>query len=85
MQLHPALLCCMQASTAGKTYILCCAAFLTGIVGFSRAYLGVHWPTDVNAGWLAGGTWALLCWFVMLWLQSRGEVEPEQPGHSRKA
>jgi membrane-associated phospholipid phosphatase len=46
---------------------------------------GVHWPTDVNAGWLAGGIWALLCWFVMLWLQSRGEVEPEQPGHSRKA
>ena len=68
-----------------KTYTLCCAAFLTGIVGFGRVYLGVHWPTDVIAGWLVGGTWALLCWFVMLWLQSRGEVEPEQPGQAQKA
>jgi undecaprenyl-diphosphatase len=74
-----ALLCRTQASTVVKTYILGCAVFLTLIVGFSRVYLGVHWPTDVMAGWLVGGSWALLCWFVMLWLQSRGEIEPEQP------
>jgi undecaprenyl-diphosphatase len=80
-----ALLCRTQAATAVKTYILSCAAFLTGMVGFSRVYLGVHWPTDVIAGWLLGGTWALLCWFVMLWLQSRGEVEPEQPPTIQKA
>lgn len=80
-----ALLCRTQASAAVKTYILCCAAFLTGIVGFSRVYLGMHWPTDVIAGWLVGGTWALLCWFVMLWLQSRGEVEPEQSRATERA
>jgi undecaprenyl-diphosphatase len=74
------LLCRTQASTAVKSYILGCAAFLTAVVGISRVYLGVHWPTDVLAGWLVGVAWALLCWFVMLWLQSRGEIEPEQAG-----
>lgn len=73
-----ALLCRTQSSLAVKAYILSVALFLTVIVGISRVVLGVHWPTDVIAGWLLGGTWALLCWFVMLWLQSRGVVEPEQ-------
>ena len=80
-----ALLCRTQSSRAVKAYILSVAGFLTVLVGISRVYLGVHWPTDVIAGWLLGGTWALLCWFVMLWLQSRGEVEPEQPTGSQKA
>jgi undecaprenyl-diphosphatase len=77
-----ALLCRTQSSRAVKAYILSLASLLTVLVGISRVYLGVHWPTDVIAGWLLGGTWALLCWFVMLWLQSRGKVEPEQPAGS---
>jgi len=72
-----ALLCRTQASIAIKIYILSWAVFLTASVGLSRLFLGVHWPSDVLAGWLVGGTWALLSWFVMVWLQSRGEVEPE--------
>jgi undecaprenyl-diphosphatase len=72
------LLCRIQASTAVKTYILSVAAFLTISVGMSRVYLGVHWPTDVIAGWLIGGAWAFVCASVMTWLQPRGEVEPEQ-------
>ncbi len=73
-----ALLCRTQASNAVKTFILSVAIFLTVIVGISRVYLGVHWPTDVIAGWMLGSAWALLCWFTMLWLQSRGNVELER-------
>lgn len=58
-----------------KAYILCLALFLPLVVGLSRVYLGVHYPTDVLAGWMAGLTWALLCWLVARWLQRRGGVE----------
>ena len=72
-----ALLVRTQADRTVKAYILTIAVVLTVLVGTSRVYLGVHWPTDVLAGWALGGVWALLCWLVMLWLQTRGQVENE--------
>lgn len=44
-----------------KAYLLLTAVLLTLMVGFSRVYLGVHWPTDVLAGWTCGAVWATLC------------------------
>jgi undecaprenyl-diphosphatase len=60
-----------------KAYFLVTALFLTVLIGITRVYLGVHWPTDVLAGWTAGAVWALLCWLLTRWLQSRHALEPE--------
>jgi undecaprenyl-diphosphatase len=63
-----------------KAYVLSVAVILTLLVGVSRVYLGVHWPTDVLAGWSIGAGWALLCWLVARWLQRRGAVETDAEG-----
>lgn len=72
-----ALLARSQERKRLKAYFLLLAALLTFMVGVSRVYLGVHWPTDVLAGWMAGAVWALLCWLVARWLQGRKTLERE--------
>ena len=49
-----------------RAFVLVIALLLTGAVGLSRVYLGVHWPSDVAAGWVFGGSWAMLWWWIEL-------------------
>lgn len=57
-----AVLISSEAMERGRNMFLLMTAFaLSGAIGLCRIYLGVHYPTDVLAGWCAGATWALVC------------------------
>ena len=70
-----ALLSRLVERPALKVYVLSVAMLLALVVGLSRVYLGVHYPTDVLAGWSVGLSWAILCWLVARQLQRKGVVE----------
>ena len=76
-----ALMARFVSQPRAKVYFLSLALILTFLVGTSRVYMGVHYPTDVLAGWTAGLVWALLCWLVARHLQQRGTVEKENEEH----
>jgi len=66
----------LQVRWRDKIYIISVAVFLSFMIGISRVYLGVHYPTDVLGGWSLGLAWAALCWFVA-WYVSKiksGEI-----------
>lgn len=70
-----------------KVYLIFLSLSITLMVGISRVYLGVHWPTDVLAGWALGASWALLCWLLARWLrkctgtEENGDGRPHRPVH----
>jgi undecaprenyl-diphosphatase len=70
-----ALLARSHDRKALKAFFLLAAALICLLVGITRVYLGVHWPTDVLAGWTAGAVWALLCWLLARWLQRKKTLE----------
>lgn len=47
-----------------KLFVVACAVGFSLLAGVSRVYLGVHWPSDVLAGWALGASWAVACWLV---------------------
>jgi undecaprenyl-diphosphatase len=78
-----ALLARTQEDWRVKAYLMGAAILITLLIGFSRVYLGVHWPTDVLAGWIVGAAWAVICSLIARFLQKRRTIEregEEQPG-----
>jgi undecaprenyl-diphosphatase len=73
-----AILARTNPSVRVRLYFLSVAVIVTGLVGVSRVYLGVHYPTDVLAGWCIGTAWAMGCWALMTWLQPRGGIESQK-------
>lgn len=73
-----AMLARAQRRRRDKLFFVLLAVLLALLVGLSRIYLGVHWPSDVAAGWAAGSAWALLVWLAARPL--RGPVEPTRDG-----
>ena len=71
-----ALLARVQSRRRVRAFLFAAALLITTAVGVSRVYLGVHWPTDVLAGWTLGATWALLWWVIMRTLQASEAIEP---------
>ena len=54
-----------------KNLAISAAELVRLLVGASRVYLGVHWTSDVLAGWSVGAAWAMICWLVAYLVERR--------------
>ncbi|MFN3515483.1 MAG: phosphatase PAP2 family protein [Phenylobacterium sp.] len=65
-----------------KLYAVSAAVVTTLLVGLTRVYLGVHWPSDVVAGWSLGAAWALSCWLAAWAVDRPWRAWLRSPPHS---
>ena len=68
-----AMLAQSQPTHRAKAYLMTVSVLITLMIGISRLYLGVHWPSDVLAGWALGAAWALIVWMIAQ------RLEPARP------
>jgi undecaprenyl-diphosphatase len=68
------LVASLEPHRGSKVMAFSLAALLILGIGFSRVYLGVHWPSDVLGGWALGGVWALAGWLALLRFGRREDI-----------
>jgi undecaprenyl-diphosphatase len=66
-----------------RIYVMAGAIIITLLVGVTRVYLGVHWVSDVLAGWCVGAAWATACWLFERW--AGPYLTPPRPDQSPDA
>ncbi len=66
-----------------RAALIAAAVLLSLLIGFTRTYIGVHYPSDVVAGWAIGAFWAGLCWLGASMWSARGGGGPVAPGEAR--
>ncbi len=71
----------IQTQRRHAILVMATAIIVTVLVGISRVYLAVHWPSDVLAGWIVGSVWAIACYLAYWWLHCRRDTvaEPDSP------
>ena len=79
-----ALLASTRRPAIEQMYILAMASLMTLLVGVSRVALGVHWATDVLAGWAFGAAWALV-WLLLAQALSRSATPARAEGRQKRS
>lgn len=59
-----------------KIFFMALAMLLTTVIGLSRIYFGVHWPSDILAGWMIGAVCALIVWLAVRFKKYASAPQP---------